>query len=170
MQVSWAIQQLTDHGVSIVQLCTSVSDEQARVKPDPKSWSILEVINHLYDEEREDFRKRLDVTLHQPDSEWPPIDPEGWVTSRAYLQRDFQQSIANFEAERKKSIEWLASLQSPDLNRSKVDPKGFVFQAGDLLGSWVVHDLLTLRQLVELHYYLCTKGAAPYTVRYAGKW
>ena len=44
-------------------LFKSVSDEQARWKPGKDRWSILEVINHLYDEEREDFRKRLELVL-----------------------------------------------------------------------------------------------------------
>jgi hypothetical protein len=34
-------------------LVGDVSDEQARWKPGPDQWSVLEVVNHLYDEERE---------------------------------------------------------------------------------------------------------------------
>lgn len=62
MDLAWAIQQLTVHGATITQLCESVSEAQAHVKPDLQCWSILEVINHLFDEEREDFRRRLDLT------------------------------------------------------------------------------------------------------------
>ena len=47
-------------------LAGGVGAEQARWKPAPERWSILEVLNHLYDEEREDFRQRLDFTLHRP--------------------------------------------------------------------------------------------------------
>jgi uncharacterized damage-inducible protein DinB len=47
-------------------LFQSVSDEQARWKPGADKWSMLEVINHLYDEEREDFRKRLELVLKNP--------------------------------------------------------------------------------------------------------
>jgi hypothetical protein len=32
-----------------------VTEAQARWKPAPEEWSILEVINYLCDEEREDF-------------------------------------------------------------------------------------------------------------------
>lgn len=170
MNLSWAIQQLTSNGESIARLCAAVSNEQARVKPDPAAWSILEVVNHLYDEEREDFRQRVDLTLHQPNSDWPPIDPEGWVTSRAYQQRDLRESIANFTAERKRSIEWLHGLQSPDWTIARAHPSGFVLRAGDLLSAWVAHDLLHLRQLLELHYHLATLEARPYGVEYAGDW
>jgi hypothetical protein len=170
MDLPWAIQQLETHGTSITQLCSAVSETDARIKPDPQAWSILEVINHLYDEEREDFRQRLDLTLHQPETDWPPIDPQGWVTSRAYQQRELQPSIASFAAERQRSIEWLRALQQPDWSRSRTHPSGLVLHAGDLLSAWVAHDVLHLRQLVELHYHLVRLRAAPYAVEYAGDW
>ena len=65
-------------------LCQGISVEQSRWKPGPDSWSILEVVNHLYDEEREDFRARLDHVLHRAGQPWPAIDPQGWVTAGKY--------------------------------------------------------------------------------------
>ena len=44
----------------IQAVLAGVDAEQARWKPDADSWSILEVVCHLVDEEREDFRTRLD--------------------------------------------------------------------------------------------------------------
>jgi DinB superfamily len=44
-------------------LFQNVSDEQARWKPGRDRWSILEVINHFYDEEREDFKQRIPLDL-----------------------------------------------------------------------------------------------------------
>ena len=65
-------------------LLLDISKEQAQWKPDKNKWSVLEVINHLYDEERDDFRKRIDLTLHSPGEAWPAIDPESWVKQRKY--------------------------------------------------------------------------------------
>ena len=65
-------------------LAAGVAPDAARWKPDPETWSILEVVNHLYDEERLDFRVRLDTILHRPEEPWPRIDPQGWVTERRY--------------------------------------------------------------------------------------
>ena len=131
---------------------------------------MLEVVNHLYDEEREDFRQRLDLTLHHPSRAWPPIDPESWVIARAYQERDLQESLANFQAERQRSLQWLRALASPDWTRAYRHPGGDVIRAGDLLASWVAHDLLHMRQLVELHYHTVVLYAEPYTVTYAGDW
>jgi hypothetical protein len=170
MDLQWALNQLTANGQTIVRLVESTSGEQARLKPGAQAWSMLEVINHLYDEEREDFRQRLDLTLHQPEVEWPPIDPEGWVISRAYQQRDWRQSISNFAAERQTSLQWLQSLEAPDWDLTRQHSSGLILHAGDLMAAWVAHDLLHLRQLVELHYYAAQLIAQPYEVRYAGEW
>jgi len=133
-------------------LVEGVSDEQARWKPDAASWSILEVVNHLYDEEREDFRVRLDLLLHQPEIVAPPIDPQAWVTARAYNERDRGESLGNFLAERRRSLDWLRGLGAPDVAAEIVMPWGAVYHPGDMAAAWVSHDLLHLRQLVELHW------------------
>ena len=51
--------ELQRNGETIQKLLDGVTPVQARRKPAPDAWSMLEVICHLYDEEREDFRQRL---------------------------------------------------------------------------------------------------------------
>ena len=76
------------NGVEIVrQLVAGVSPAEARFKPTSETWSILEVVCHLYDEEREDFRPRLDIALHRPEEKWQKIDPAGWVTTRPLVAK-----------------------------------------------------------------------------------
>jgi hypothetical protein len=101
------LQQMALNATRIEHLVTGVSPEQARWKPAPDSWSILEVINHLVDEEREDFRTRLRLLLFEPGAEWPRIDPVGWVTARAYNGRELEPSLQNYLAERRDSLAWL---------------------------------------------------------------
>lgn len=69
--------QMANQAETIRSLTEGVSDEQARWKPDAESWSILEVVNHLYEEERDDFRTHLGCILHHPDQPWPNINPDG---------------------------------------------------------------------------------------------
>ena len=47
---------LAFNGERIRALVEGMPEEQARWRPDAASWSVLEVINHLCDEERSDFR------------------------------------------------------------------------------------------------------------------
>ena len=161
--------QMNLHGGAIHSLTLGISDEQARWKPDQEPWSILEVICHLYDEEREDFRVRVDYILHHPDQSWPPINPKGWVVERNYNQRDLSMSVDDFLKERQKSLAWLKGLELPDWNTSVTVPFGR-FSAGDIFAAWVAHDVLHLRQLVELHWAYVVRAAEPYEVNYAGEW
>jgi hypothetical protein len=161
------VAQLKNQAEIIRSLMQGFTDEQVRWKPDAKSWSLLEVINHLGDEEREDFRDHVDCLLH--DKPWNLIDPQGWVAARGYNQRDPAQSLADFLHERQQSLAWLAGLDAPDWDRSRQAPWG-VIHAGDVLASWVAHDLLHIRQLLELRWALHREAAKPYDVQYAGEW
>ncbi len=162
--------QLRQNGELIRELVAGISQEQATIKPFPEDWSVLEVVNHLYDEEREDFRQRFDYLLHRPGEEWPPIDPAGWVTARKYNERELASSLQNFLDERQKSLAWLAGLDQPNLEAFETHPVAGKFHAGDMLAAWVAHDLLHLRQLVELKYFLVGDVVRPYSPQYAGEW
>jgi hypothetical protein len=163
------IQQLENQAAILHRFTQGISMEQARWKPEPGSWSILEVINHLYDEEREDFRHHLDDALHHPEKPWHRIAPQDWVTQRGYNERDLSWSVQNFQDERQLSLAWLRDLKEPDWQTVYAAPFGPI-TAGDLLAAWVAHDLLHLRQLVELHWAYLKRAAAPYQVEYAGEW
>jgi hypothetical protein len=169
MDLDHLIFHMTGNAHRIRALAEGVSDHQVRWKPDPASWSILEVVNHLLDEEREDFRVRLDLALHRPDEPWPGIDPQGWVTERRYNERDPRESLEGFLAAREESLAWLRGLSSPDWEATCDAPFGRI-SAGDIFASWVAHDVLHMRQLVELHWAYTMLLVAPHKVDYAGSW
>ncbi|MBI3244630.1 MAG: DinB family protein [Chloroflexi bacterium] len=155
---------------TIASLSRGVTDAQARWKPSPDEWSILEVLCHLYDEEREDFRTRVDFTLHKPTEAWPPIDPAGWVTARGYNQREFGSSLEAFLRERRESLNWLMSLQNPDWNSTHQHPRIGAMMAGDVLAAWVAHDHLHIRQLNHLHWQHLSTQVKSISLDYAGGW
>lgn len=164
------LERMQRQAEAIRYLVDGTSDEQARWKPSAGEWSILEVVNHLADEERDDFRTRLELTLLRPDADWPPIDPEGWVTARGYNTRYLPASLQDFLAERATSLKLLLELSPPDWESTRRHPVFGAIQAGTLMHSWLAHDLLHLRQLAELHYAYYAQAAAPYSVGYAGEW
>lgn len=164
------IEELRRNGAVIATLVDGISDEQARWRPAPEQWSIVEVVNHLADEEHEDFRLRLELTLSDPGAEWPPIDPERDVVARDYNAREIGASIESFVEQRRRSLEWLESLASgdADLDRAHEHPVLEPLRAGDLLAAWSAHDLLHLRQIVRLQLEYLREHARPYSTRYAG--
>ena len=165
-----AIAHLRENSEIIRNMIQDMTDETARYKPDADSWSVLEVINHLYDEEREDFREHLDQILHRPDEPWSPIDPQGWVTERGYNGRSLPDSLAHFLQERQRSLDWLEELETPNWDAFRATPWRNQITAGDMLASWVAHDILHMRQLVELKWATTLPDLEPYQVDYAGVW
>ncbi len=169
MNLPYYIERLSLTPDIISALLQGVSTEQARWKPAPDRWSMLEVINHLDDEERDDFRMRLDILLHQPGQLPPPIDPPRWAVERKYNERDLRESQERFLGERQKSLEWLAALQDPQWEHTIQLPLG-PLRAGDILASWTAHDLLHIRQLTKLQWEYLKRVSMPFQIEYAGPW
>ena len=160
-----------EQGLGIItSLANGLSDAEAAARPAPEAWSMLEVLCHLYDEEREDFRQRLDILLHRPADPWPPIRPAEWVSERNYASRNFGEVLAGWRAERQKSLEWLNRLQNPTWDQESASPWGGTLKAGDMLASWAAHDGLHIRQMVEIRRARVEQLAQPYAVGYAGDW
>ena len=162
------INRLEANADVIRDLVQGVSADQSGWRPAPDSWSILEVMMHLLDEEREDFRVRLGLLLHKPGAPWPGIDPQGWVTQREYARQDLTESLRAFLDERTHSIAWLRSLENPSWENKNEHPVAGSIAAGDMLSSWVAHDLLHARQLTKLHLEYVKHLGRPFTVDYAG--
>lgn len=154
----------------VAGLASDVDGEQARWKPEPGKWSILEVVAHLADEEVDDFRARLDYTLHRPQSPWQPIDPEGWAVERRYNEGHLPDALARFRAARSESILWLEGLEAPDWASAHHHPKLGPIRAGDLLTAWVAHDHIHVRQLNRLHREFLVSTVSDFSARYAGDW
>jgi len=170
MDADACIAALDANAVAIAALARAMPADAVRVRPTPMDWSALDVLNHLGDEEREDFRTRLDAALRESPTMVPPIDPAGWVEARAYATRDYEESLARFLVERQQSLRWLRGLVAPDWSHTCLLPSGQHIRAGDLLAAWVAHDLLHLRQLVAVQYHAHAHAVAPYHVAYAGDW
>src|SRR5512134_865923 len=96
--------ELAQGAETIQGLVVGFSAGEARARPAADAWSIVEVVAHLLDEEREDFRPRLDLVLHRPHETWAPIDPAAWVTARGYNDRELGATLSAFLAEREHSL------------------------------------------------------------------
>ncbi len=169
MEAAYFKRQLAINRDRIAALARGIPEEQARWKPDPESWSILEVVNHLADEEELDFPVRLKMILEKSEKPWPPIDPEAWVIEGQYNEQDLYESLTRYMTLRNENLGWLDSVENPDWDMVYEAPFGEI-KAGDLFVSWVAHDLLHLRQLVELQRLYLEDKAKPFLLDYAGDW
>jgi hypothetical protein len=162
--------QMTSNAQAIRHLVESISVEQAQWKPDAETWSLQEVMEHFYNEERIDFRKHLKEMFSEPPQSWGRFNLAEYVAVKSC-----HQALEGFLTERDASIAWLKTLHSPAwdaTSKAVFSPEDEVLtlSAGDVLVSWVAHDFLHLRQINELLYAWNEKQAAPYSVQYAGGW
>lgn len=153
----------------IVALCSRLDREGWRWRPGEGEWSLLEVVNHIADEEEADFRTRIDLLVHHPGTEWPRLDPEGWAIERRYYELDPQESLQRFVDERATSLAWLESLSEVDWDATYAHRSG-PLRVGDLLVSWLAHDDLHSRQMLHIHHQRSLSIGAPYSAAYAGVW
>jgi hypothetical protein len=164
------ITRLEGAPAALVSLLAGMPAADARWKPSPADWSILEILCHLGDEEVEDFRMRLHLTLERPGEAWPPIDPEGAARERQYNEQDFGAALARFGRERAASMQWLRTLGEVDWNMAHQHPKFGPIRAGELLVSWAAHDALHLRQIAKRLHQLAERDGGGFSAAYAGGW
>jgi hypothetical protein len=169
MDYSILYRELENSTEMIHALLTGITQQEAQIKPNPESWSMLEVVCHLYDTEREDFREHLDFILHRQDEPYHAIDPQAWIKERKYNEQDFVQMQDKFFAERRQSLEWLKGISDSNWDITYTSEYGSL-SAGEMFSCWVAHDNLHLRQFVELRRMRIENITRPYPIEYAGDW
>lgn len=155
---------------ALTALVAGLSDDDLRWRPSENEWSILEVLCHLADEEVEDFRARLELTLRGDGAPWPPINPPQAALERKYRGQDAQKGLDRFATERAASIAWLRTLSGANWSAEHRHPSLGVLRAGDLLASWAAHDALHLKQIAKRLLQLAQRDAPGFGTAYAGDW
>ena len=81
---AYIIKELSKNSEIFKTLLIDQSSEEYLWKLSDKKWCLLEIICHLYDEEREDFRARTKSVLETPGETLAAIDPVGWAIERIW--------------------------------------------------------------------------------------
>lgn len=169
MKTSHAIGELARNQTVFSVLLNGISEDEYLWKWQKDKWCLLEIVCHLYDEERDDFRARTKSVLTDPLKPLPPFDPIACVTERKYIKQNYYQMLNKFLMERNDSVEWLESLQNPSWRNAYNHPKAGPVSASFLLNNWLAHDYLHIRQIIKLRY-LYSQGISGESLDYAGEW
>ena len=167
MNLQLICERMQGNAAVLAGLYVGLDEGQLHWRPDPKKWSLLDVLCHLHDEEIDDFRTRVDMALHRPGEVWPSINPEGWVKERRYAEWDLAETLSAWQQRRTESIRWLLGLEAPNWERAHEHPEIGTLSAGDLLLSWVTHDHLHLGQITRLQLAYHQEAGQPFSSRYA---
>ncbi len=169
MNQTYYIAQLNKNKEVFKAFLSGISEEESLWRPQPDKWCLLEILCHLYDEEREDFRARVKSILEDPTKELVKINPPAWVMERNYISKNYNEMLKKFLQERERSITWLKSLSSPQWDNTYIHPTLGPMKANLFLTNWVAHDYLHFRQILKTKYqYLKSISSEP--LDYAGGW
>jgi len=161
--------QLQKNRLVFKSLLEDVKPDFITWRPSPDKWCLLEIICHLYDEERYDFRYRTQWVLEKPNELPPPFNPLDWVTDHNYMQQDYNVMLNQFLNERDNSIVWLNNLKKPNWSNAYNHNKFGKVTAKHYLDNWLAHDYLHIRQVVKQKFnYLNSQTNE--NLEYAGIW
>ncbi len=167
--MNFIIEQLQQNKSVFYNLLKDVNKDMLLWKQTPEKWCLLEIVCHLYDEEREDFRFRTKWVLDKPNQTPPAFNPVVWVSERNYMQQDYNNMLNKFISEREQSISWLKSLDKPKWENYYEHPKKGKLTAKFFLTNWLAHDYLHIRQIIKLKFdYLEHQSGE--MLDYAGIW
>lgn len=169
MDVQYIIGELKRNKLVFKDLLEHLNADLIFWKQNERKWCLLEIVCHLCDEEREDFRARVKKTLEEPGKELDKIDPAGWVASRKYIKQDYSDKLNEFLAERDNLIKYLESLENPKWDNFYTHPKFGKMSAELFITNWLAHDYLHIKQIIRLKYdYLDIMTNEK--LNYAGDW
>ncbi len=132
-------------------LLADLSDLWVRATEGGDSWSPFDVIGHLVHGERTDWIPRVELILNQGEAAtFEPFDR--FAMFEASRGKSLAELLATFEELRAGNLRRLAGLriQPADLARRGRHPELGPVTLGELLASWVVHDLNHISQVARV--------------------
>lgn len=144
-------------------LLADLPDELITRNEGGESWNPADIVGHLIYGEETDWIPRAQIIMSH--GETRPFDPfdrfaqfgrfEGWPMERL---------LSEFARRRSESLMSLAEMKltEADLERKGTHPELGTVTLGQLLASWVVHDLTHLRQIARVMAKHYAKAVGPW--------
>jgi hypothetical protein len=132
-------------------LLDGLEERWTRADEGPGTYSAFDVVGHLVHGEDTDWIPRVEHVLAHGDAlAFVPFDREGMRTH--YAHASLGELLALFERRRGESLARLRelALAPDDLARPARHPELGAVTLGQLLSTWVVHDLAHLAQVARV--------------------
>lgn len=114
----------------------------------PETFSPFDVVGHLIHGEKTDWPNRVQLILEKGTSS-PFVPYDRFAMYKESEGKTLDQLLKNFEALRRKNMEWMRSLNlsEQDLVKKGIHPNFGEVTMGQLISAWVVHDLTHIAQI-----------------------
>lgn len=132
-------------------LLSDLSDDWIINNEGPETFSPYDVIGHLIQGEKTDWRDRTTMILeHGATKSFVPFDR--FAQFEQSKGKSLQQLLDEFEKLRKESLSWLRSLNltETDFIKKGTHPELGEVTLRQLLSTWVIHDLTHIAQITRV--------------------
>jgi len=103
---------------SLESLTKRICRQEWRLHPIPGEWSLLEIICHLRDVEREVNLPRFEVLSTTPNPFIPGVDSDRWAIERKYNEQDDTLVYTEFCSSRSRLLEIMGQFNQSDWQKS----------------------------------------------------
>lgn len=144
-------------------LLRDLPDQWARATEGPDTWSAYDVVGHLIHGDETDWLPRVRVILdYGPAKTFEPFDR--LAQFEASQGKSLDELLGEFAAVRARSLSDLAELNiTPELlNTQGRHPDFGAVTLGQLLSTWVVHDLDHIAQISRVMAKTYTEAVGPW--------
>jgi hypothetical protein len=129
----------------------------------PETWNAVDIVGHLIHGERTDWMPRLELILAHGDSRaFTPFDL--FAQFRESQGQNLPELLDTFAELRRSNLARLESLRlaAADFGRAGLHPELGPVTLGQLLATWVVHDLNHLAQIARVMGRQYTEAVGPW--------
>jgi len=118
--------------------------------PHPDEWSLVEIVSHLRDVEREVNLSRIQTFLSEDNPFISADDTDVWAAERGYAEQDGERALRDFIAARMDTLAALKNLSDEDWQRSGRHAIFGPVTLQEQLGFMAEHDRVHLRQIYKV--------------------
>jgi FMN phosphatase YigB (HAD superfamily) len=127
-------------------ICRSVSDDTGCKRPEEGEWSLVEIVCHLRDTDREVNLPRLLEAFGRENPFLTPIDTSNWASERNYLNEDGHEAAREFFEARKQIIDLLEKHKGAWCTTTARHAIFGPVSVADLIHFSITHDQMHIRQ------------------------
>jgi HAD superfamily hydrolase (TIGR01549 family) len=130
-------------------LSTSLTPDEERFRPSKDEWSIVEIICHLRDADKEVNIPRFESLLDESDIFLSGVDTDPWVKERSYQKEECQNALSEYELYRSKLLRLVHSLPENLWERTLRHSIFGPTKPAELVGFVATHDRSHVQQVYK---------------------
>ncbi|NQU29471.1 MAG: HAD hydrolase-like protein [Anaerolineae bacterium] len=132
------------------EILSPLPKDEWSFSPSTEEWSVVEIVSHIRDIEREVNLPRIKAFLIDENPFIAAGDTDAWAVERGYAQQDGEAVLGDFLAARLETLDVVRALKEEDWLRSGRHAIFGPITLEEQLGFMAEHDRVHLRQIFEI--------------------